>query len=661
MTFIIPNRETKIAKQLNENDLFGDIFSTKNIDLRNKGYIKLSHLPIALFTEDDDANFSTADAMFKGREVYINSDDLFAGTPEIGGSWTNRNTDTNAPTPNVEDDGIFFNGCEVVTDTDDIYYNSATTTTWTILDIDTVAPVQVAVFDYYNSLLVGCSNWVKMINTSWTVSKTLTLPVDYSVTALDVNGNTVYIGTRHNESGEGKLFVWDGLSTAWNGQYGVDAVEISTLRKYGASCALLTSKGQLLQFNGASFTVLGNLPVYYYFNKTEWEDAINDHDHISNRGMYVDKDIIYLKVNLAQQSDYNPNLQSGVWCYTPENGLFCLNTASYNRITTKTIANSNINTTDNTITSSATVPITGTQVRYEPFGDLIGGLSEYETYYIIKISDTVFKLASSYQNAIDNIAIDLTSQGGTYHNFYFLPYYDYGQTYTNDRGAILILPNSLIYTYDGKKQLDNIIYTTDLKLPAKTVLNGATDMFNNRGYFITPKLTSGSIEDKYDGIVIKHKQLKDEDKIIIKYRTVDKLSIPFGSFSKGQSIVGTWTDTNTFTTTLDMSNAEVGDEIEIVAGKGSGMLFHIDSLVNNSGTWTVNLDESFDYAVLNDTMYFYVNNFKKIKSIGKNNTDGVDYISFNLDENSKFIQLKIELRGKDVTIEELQVINSKLL
>lgn len=108
-----------------------------------------------------------------------------------------------------------------------------------------------------------------------------------------------------------------------------------------------------------------------------------------------------------------------------------------------------------------------------------------------------------------------------------------------------------------------------------------------------------------------------------------------------------------------MSLAEVGDEIEIVAGKGAGMLFHISSLTESSGTWTVNLDETFPYAVNAETMYFYVNNFKKLGEITKETSEGIDHKTVSLNKNSKFLQLKIELRGVDVTVEELQVSNKK--
>jgi len=658
MTYIIPNQTTKKIVQTNENDLSGNIYVTKNIDLRDNGYIKLSHFPFAVMTEDDDADFDAADVIFKGvNDIFIISDETFSGT---GGfkKFTNRKTDTESPSPIVQSDGISFNNEEVILDGDYLKYRSADTV-WTKLDFDISKPCQMAVLDTFNVLLIGYTNLVKMINTSWVLVKTLTIPSEYTITSIDTNGNTVYIGTKHNSNGEAKLFLWDGSSTAWNSAYGVNATGIMSVKKYGSSCAVVTTKGQLLQFNGSSFTVLGNLPPYYYKDSVEWA-GYGYFDTISNRGMYVDGDRIYINVimkSLSEKNQFNSTTPGGIWVYTPTTGLNCLNTYSYNRITTKTIATSAVNVTDNIITTT-NVPITGTPVIYNSdIGTIIGGLNEKTVYYTIKLSDTTLKLATSYSNAIAGTAIDITGTGNNAQMLHFFPIYDYGHTFSGNRSSVCLLPYQLnINDY----RTDNIIYTSDLVLPQKSVLNQTCPLLPNRGYFITPKLNSSNTEEVYNEILIKHKPLKDDEKIIIKYRTTERIGLPFGSI-KGRDIrmVGTWTDTDTFTTTLDMSLAEIGDEIEIVAGKGAGMLFHISSLTNNSGTWTVNLDETFPYAVNSETMYFYVNNFKKLGEITKETSEGIDHKSVSLNKNSKFLQLKIELRGVDVTIEELQVSNKK--
>lgn len=79
-----------------------------------------------------------------------------------------------------------------------------------------------------------------------------------------------------------------------------------------------------------------------------------------------------------------------------------------------------LNVTTNEITVTHT-GITGAAVIYNNGGGgSIGGLTSGSTYYLIKVSDSIFKLATSLVNAEAGTAIDLTSVGsGTSHTLTF--------------------------------------------------------------------------------------------------------------------------------------------------------------------------------------------------------------------------------------------------
>jgi hypothetical protein len=62
-------------------------------------------------------------------------------------------------------------------------------------------------------------------------------------------------------------------------------------------------------------------------------------------------------------------------------------------------------------TSSATVPATGVAVVLTTTGTLPAGLSAATTYFIIKLSGTTFKLATTLANANASTAIDITDAG----------------------------------------------------------------------------------------------------------------------------------------------------------------------------------------------------------------------------------------------------------
>jgi hypothetical protein len=79
---------------------------------------------------------------------------------------------------------------------------------------------------------------------------------------------------------------------------------------------------------------------------------------------------------------------------------------------TKTFAGTAVNTISEVITIGAHWFRTGDKVQYSNGGGTtITGLVNNTTYYIIKSSSTAVKLASTYQNAIDGTAVNITSAG----------------------------------------------------------------------------------------------------------------------------------------------------------------------------------------------------------------------------------------------------------
>lgn len=93
-----------------------------------------------------------------------------------------------------------------------------------------------------------------------------------------------------------------------------------------------------------------------------------------------------------------------------------------------------------TYTSTASFPsniLTGTRVRLTTTTTLPAGLSLATDYYVIRVSDTTFKLATSYANAIAGTAINITDAGtGTHTVSWLLP------RYTNGAGVNGIFFNS---------------------------------------------------------------------------------------------------------------------------------------------------------------------------------------------------------------------------
>lgn len=113
--------------------------------------------------------------------------------------------------------------------------------------------------------------------------------------------------------------------------------------------------------------------------------------------------------------------------------------------TTNTLSESDTFTADAgtdvcTHTSTANFPsniLTGTRVRLTTTTTLPAGLALATDYYVIKVSDTTFKLATSYANAILGTAIDITDAGTGTHTMSRLL-----SRYTNGAGVQAIWFNN---------------------------------------------------------------------------------------------------------------------------------------------------------------------------------------------------------------------------
>lgn len=76
-----------------------------------------------------------------------------------------------------------------------------------------------------------------------------------------------------------------------------------------------------------------------------------------------------------------------------------------------------VNTTDDTIDLDASALGTGVVGQFTTSGGLPSGISALTNYYLIKVSDTQVKVASSLANALAGTAINITTQGTGTHTF----------------------------------------------------------------------------------------------------------------------------------------------------------------------------------------------------------------------------------------------------
>lgn len=669
MTFRIPSEDRRLY-QPNNSDVHGNLYQTRNIDLDEEGYIKLAPGTVSLYKQGDDADFNNMESIFHGSNVYFVGSDLFRiSSVNLNFNVTNVTaTDTTPPSPGAEEDGLYFNGSEVVTDGDTLAYNNAGT--WTTISgtptANTSYPSVVCVFPNQNSMLFARGNKVARVNSSWAVATTLTLPADFVVTSMDTNGNYAYIATRHAENGEAMMFIWTGINTTNDGSFGAGTYELSTIKKYQSSVVTINSLGQLLQFNGSGFTELAALPVYY--TRANWADASNNNNNINNRGLVVDGDLIYINIsNETRDVDksYQANMMGAVWCYDPKVGLYQKLSATNNTVVKDTdVDTADIDTSTDTITvSGITVPATGSPVFYSG-ATAIGGLIRNKWYWTIKLTSTTFKLATSYQNAMLGTAIDLTSASDN-NAFYFVAQYDYGQGVSEPKGAILVLNND---EYDSD-EVGRVVFTNDVFPTVGTSalwrLIVTSPGIRNLGYFVTPKMFAQNIKDSFKNITLRFKPLKYGDKITVKYRIAEKKTFPcLPRSSNVADNVVTWTNSTTFTTVsspsanyYDFSNVAIGDEVEIIGGSGSGFISKVSNISVSGFQYTVTLADPNPFVTAGDTSFVKIDNWTTLEVIDGTTFTGTEK-DISVGQAAPWIQFKIVMEGTDISIYDVLVDNT---
>lgn len=660
----IPNINKKWI-QTNNSDLFGNVYVTKNITFDKEGYLRLSYSPRACMNETKNADFDNVASIlftpdYNQGFLAATWDKIFDIPTNILSSYPTLDTTSGVPTTDDETDMAWFEDKIVVSQDTDVDYYNTTTSSWVDTNITLTSDGQHPIVNFRSlSAIAICDvNTVKLYATPFSATpaliQTLVLPSDLEITDACYLNQKMFIATKHIQGEHAFVYVWNGTSSSAQEAYEVDANTIFGITPHRSSVVCFTSSGELMRYTGGSFQTIAKIPSFYenqnltdYLNKTLY------HGMIKSNG-----DLIYINLsNQKNSTDRLLDMPDGIWCFDENVGLYHRYSNTISLMEARVLTSSAVNTTDNTITSTG-IPVTGTEVFYNPDISSIGGLTANKKYFVIKISDTVFKLATTKANAIAGNAIDLTSATGSSLSFIFFPNIDFG-SYLSSRTfttKIIDFPTETpLYGIDllwSSETETRILSSTN-----NSFLKTVSPELESRGYFITPKVLSSGVKDNYNNLTIKFRKLKNElDKIIIKYRTTDDAKEKINT----SEWVATWTSVNTFTTTnTDIVNARVGDEIEFLGGAGAGILAHITSISDPvAGVYTVTIDENFDNYISGDKAIFIYRNWKKLATISygeKISEDG--FFQRQIDGNGKFIQFKIELRGMGILVEELSITN----
>lgn len=183
--------------------------------------------------------------------------------------------------------------------------------------------------------------------------------------------------------------------------------------------------------------------------------------------------------------------------------------------------------------------------------------------------------------------LDDTSRGW-YHklplSLYASTVTDFGQSRVSRVGGLYYAKTP---TGNGTLLMGAQLYSDATATKEVIETNNTADTIQKFGYVVTTKIPSQNLEDEWQSLYVRCKKLlASTDAIIAKYRTSEVVPT---------EATITWTSTTTCTTTTDVS-AFVGYEMEVLQGKGGGKCSKITSAVNNAGTYTITLQETFTGA-----------------------------------------------------------------
>ena len=167
----------------------------------------------------------------------------------------------------------------------------------------------------------------------------------------------------------------------------------------------------------------------------------------------------------------------------------------------------------------------------------------------------------------------------------------------------------------------------------------------DNGWIVFSKIPSPDIKQLWHNIALKYfvpKPNVSEGDFVVKYRTQQS---QLGEGVNADIFNGTWVDEDTFNTTATGFN--VGDEIIVVGGSGSGCLAHITKIDDT----LIDIDEEIGTALADFT--FTIENWKKVRFPAFTNKQFNSIASLG-DIRSEWIQFKIGIEG-DYELEEVQI------
>lgn len=663
MSRFIPPQASKRYTVLNRGDIFGDIVETRNMDFSRRGYMSLASKPYSLMTETINADFETPLAILMDDDdvFVVTSEDVFSIDPTTADLTISAEVGGTPPGGGFQADGVFFNGELHVSDTTGIHSLNAGTWAQDYNSLSSSYPHPLCVSEHQQYLAAGNGNTVVVMNTSYVVQATMTVPSDHVITWIRWRSNFLWCGSRNIQGGEAKVFVWNGSGTAAQASYGVGGDWAFSGCVYPGTIVVVSSTGQVLRFAGDDFVPFrldnGEEVAFpcYWANRPWGSSSATSNllGKISSRGMEAKGRLIYMMVDSTIEGtnggvpEYLSNFPSGLWVLDPSVGLY--HKSGCDHLQRQSVAVSSYASDVLTIASAAVFE-TGDPVHLVNNVTMTG--VDDLIYYAIKTDSTHLKLARTPREAKAGTACTI---GGTADGELLFNVYESSGSVKFARGGGLAVIRSLAFArYNGIE----VIWGADTETATGSAVGSVMSlgMGRNEGFAVFSKILAQNLTDKFKKIIAKFKPLNLTTwEIEIKYRIEDRWGLPGRmDFDNGN---GTWVNDTSFTinpTTYDVGALAVGDEVQFLGRGAGGFTRHVSAITVNSATqWTITIDEAVPDISASDTCLPLFDNWTKyrtISTVDDAKAAAVGLKKMLISKDAKWVQLKILLRGfTDIT------------
>ena len=384
----IPNNNQ--WQQNNRSDLFGNIWSSFNLDLTSKmGVLKNTRMLNVVSQEGTNETDIGLAVAFR----YWNSQYWAAthGTPSLAGTERTSfaiaalGSDPTTVSSLYSDMEVFNEKLYISLSGTNLAKNTAGTWgTVTITGAGANVPKPICVYGEklyvgataggINSMTTGEAFGATIGTTAGTLQ--LSNPTSNTITFMRATSSRIWIGTVNQLGGKGHIYAWDGTQTSVNETYRLESSGALAAVVKDDVLYVMDANGKLLAFNGGTFVEIDRLPIkqgdflFYALGSgnARW---------IHPNGMTVQDGKILILINNEYRgatATTEENVPSGIWEWSKETGLYHKYSPSYHLATSGSVTDYGHNNID---VAGAVAYLKSTSTAATDNGSILAGMATF--------------------------------------------------------------------------------------------------------------------------------------------------------------------------------------------------------------------------------------------------------------------------------------------